>query len=123
MGFESEVVNRYGSIVEENMTSMLTIISEGNANSDENIVRLHELSEAIMREYRKHLSSSLAELKRAEPQVLQQISVNDSMKTQRQKYQQAIAERETKRIELIRKVKSLRKQVPEILRLGLSTHV
>jgi hypothetical protein len=120
MSFETEIVDRYGSIINEVMRSMLSIVSEGgDVNEDENINKVQVMSGSIMLEYKYRLEASFTELQRVQPDFLRRISVNETMKAQRKRYLSAIQEREIKRSELLRKVRGLRKQVPEGLRSQL----
>ena len=106
----------------ETLEKLLTGISQcRDMQADANISKMMELNASLVKHYSECSTEALKELERKYPALMRQVSVNLVKRQRVEKTNKAIAEREERRNELTRKIKSLRKNVPEHMRQKLNS--
>ncbi len=117
MTIVQELLNQHERSMLSSLEKLLAGISSSrDIKSDANITKMMELNASLINHYLECSSLALSQLEHDRPSIVKQISVNMVKRHRVEKTSQAIAEREEKRTELMRKLKSLRKNVPEAMR-------
>ena len=101
--------------------TLLAALSEpGDKSSDINTSLVKEVvTKGISMSYDSSASHLLRELEKREPIVLRNITVNQARRDRVERSLRAVEERQSKKAEYIRKLKSLRKFVPDKIRESL----
>ena len=117
MTIEETLLERHETEVNDFAARLLNKVAEGgDISNDTNIQRVQEVNKAMMKQYHLKCLEAFEEMKRVEPSRIRQISLNKTKRDRAEKAKLAIEEREEKKIELLRKMKSLRKHVPTGIR-------
>jgi hypothetical protein len=101
--------------------TLLGALSEpGDKSSDINTSLVKEVvTKGISMSYDSSASHLLRELEKREPIIVRNITVNQARRDRVERSLRAVEERQSKKAEYIRKLKSLRKSVPDKIRESL----
>lgn len=101
----------------EAIQEIVSTLSQASDNKyDRNISGIKDLTDAVISKYSNSTSSLFKELAKQDPGLVRGITVNHAKLERAERWAKALKEREDKEAELERKLKSLRKQVPETIR-------
>jgi hypothetical protein len=117
MTIQDDILRQHESSMKETLEKLLTGVAQGgDIKNDANITKMMELNASIIRKYVECSREALFQLEQRHPHIIKQVSVNEVKRHRVEKSNRAIIEREEKRIELMRKLKSLRKNAPDAMR-------
>lgn len=121
MTVETLLLEKHKHTIDETMERLLTGIAQGgDIKLDANINKVKDLSDSIVRNYEDSCQTLFTQLKMQHPAVLRQISVDQAKLDRTERSARAIKEREDKKAELSRKLKTLRKNTAESIRQQLN---
>ena len=110
-------VEQYLESVNGGMHAILEKLAQGgDVKADANIAKIVELSDAMADHIFDSTNGTLSDFTNADRAILRQITVNQSKQDRVEKSERAIGDREEKKVELLRKLKGLRKHLPEQIR-------
>ena len=117
MTIKEEILRKHEASMKETLEKLLSGVAQGgDIRNDANITKMMELNGSLIRSYVESSLDALNQLEEEHPSIVRQVSVDEVKRDRVQKLNRAVAEREEKRNELMRKLKSLRKNVPELMR-------
>jgi hypothetical protein len=109
--------DRFCECFSEAVQEIVSALSQASDNKyDRNVSGIKDLTDNIISMCSNSSSSLFKELAKQEPGILQGVTVNYAKLDRAERWAKAVKEREDKEAELLKKLKSLRKQVPESVR-------
>lgn len=122
MTIGNEIIRKHESAMRETLEKLLAGIAQGgDIHNDANISKMLELNLSLIRMYSESSVEALNELHKKQPSLMRQVSVNTIKRDRVERSNRAILEREEKKLELMRKLKALRKNVPDAMRHQLES--
>lgn len=93
-------------------TLVVNVSKGGSKKADANMELVKEMNESIISRFSTSADALFKELENQDPKISRQVSVNQIKLERIARSVRAVEEREEKKAEYMRKLKSLRKQVP-----------
>jgi hypothetical protein len=122
MTITDELIQRHESSLIDTLEKLLIGISQcRDIHSDANITKLMEANVSMIKHYTDDTRETFLALEKLHPSIIRQVSVNVVKRQRVEKAERAIAERREMKTELMRKLKALRRNVPEQLKQKLNT--
>lgn len=97
-------------------TLVVNVSKGGSKKADANMELVKEMNESIISTFSTSADALFKELENQDPKISRQVSVNQIKLERIARSVRAVEEREEKKAEYMRKLKSLRKQVPNKIR-------
>ena len=121
MTVEQLLLAKHEEAISETVDKLLSSIAQGGEiRLDANISKIKDLSDSIVMDYKSTCQALFQEVNERQPTVFRQVSIDQAKLERTQRSARAIKEREEKRTELSRKLKSLRKSVAVSVRQQLT---
>lgn len=121
MSIGDEIVEKHRRAMQDTLGKLLSGVAQGgDIQADANIGKMMELNLSLIRQHVESCSDALRELETRNPSIMRQVSINMIKRERVEKSNRAVSEREEKKLELMRKLKALRKNIPESMRHQLS---
>ena len=122
MTIGNEIIRKHESAMRETLEKLLGSVAQGgDIHNDANISKMLELNLSLIRQYSESSVEALNELSEKQPSLMRHVSVNTIKRERVERSNRAILEREEKKLELMRKLKALRKNVPDSMRQKLES--
>ena len=122
MTIGNEIIRKHESAMRDTLEKLLGSVAQGgDIHNDANISKMLELNLSLIRQYSESSVEALNELSEKQPSLMRHVSVNTIKRERVERSNRAILEREEKKLELMRKLKALRKNVPDSMRQKLES--
>jgi hypothetical protein len=117
MSIGDDIVEKHCTAMQGTLEKLLSGVAQGgDIQADANIAKMMEINLSLIRQHAESCSDALKELKARDPSLTRQVSINVVKRERVEKSNRAVSEREEKKLELMRKVKALRKNIPVSMR-------
>lgn len=117
MSIGDDIIEKHRAAMEGTLEKLLSGIAQGgDIQADANIAKMMEINLSLIRQHAECCSDALRELQTRNPSLTRQVSVNVVKRERVEKSNRAVSEREEKKLELMRKLKALRKNIPVSMR-------
>lgn len=117
MSIGDDIIEKHRTAMEGALEKLLSGIAQGgDIQADANIAKMMEINLSLIRQHAESCSDALKELQTRNPSLTRQVSVNVVKRERVEKSNRAVSEREEKKLELMRRLKALRKNIPVSMR-------